>query len=251
MVIPLSIPEPHYYQAIIFDLNGTLIEIYKVSEYHAHLKEMAQILGIDKDTFTKAWSQTWKLYPFGDYATIKTRMLDALHILYDSKPMPQSAQQIEDACDARFRYIAGQQMKIKPGVLEILEWCLAQGYRIDIVSNCSMETPLAWPSNPMAKYISNPTFSSVIKINKPDPGIFHYSLHKLGIEDPSRCIYVADGDDHELDTARSLGMYPILVTYDLEDIFRHEPFPENEDVLEDFWKFPDKIFDLETKRIKN
>ena len=71
---------------------------------------------------------------------------------------------------------------------------------------------------------------------------------KLGVE-PSRCIYVADGDDHEFDTAQQLGMETILVKYNLEDAYRHEPFPDAiPHVIEQFADLPAVVQDIEHEK---
>jgi putative hydrolase of the HAD superfamily len=233
-----------YFQAILFDLNGTVIEIFQKTEYRRHVEMMAAALDLQYSPFMEAWQKSYDFFPNRNYPTIEARMDVALKNYDGLTAMPTNFQ-VQRACQIRYDYIAGQQLKIRDGVLNFLAWASQQGYRLGMVSNCTTETPMAWPMNPMSKYIPNPTFSCVVGYQKPDPQIFLHALKNLDFMDPKRCIYVADGDDHEFDTAVSLGMQPVLITYPIEDAFRHEPFPEIEYSIEDFAELRDIIKKLE------
>ncbi|MBD3188685.1 HAD hydrolase-like protein [Candidatus Bathyarchaeota archaeon] len=240
-----------YFRAIIFDLNGTVVEIYKISEYMKNLEAITEALGLEKERFRRAWKYSWEEYPYGDYPSVEARVKSAIHHYNEGGVIPPiTADAITKASNIRMEYIAGQQRKIREGVLEAFQWALEMGYKLGMVSNCSIETALAWKENPMAAYIPDPTFSCMVKIKKPDPEIFLNELNKLHVNDPERCVYIADGDDKEFDTATALGMEVVLVKYDLEDVFRHEPFPEIDTVLDSFSNFPTLINELERRKKK-
>ncbi len=229
--------------ALLFDLNGTLVEIYKVSEYMANIEHITSILGVQRERFETAWKRSWREYPFGDYPSVVHRFKSAL-AHYHGTTNFELPGTLDRAIEARLGYIDQQQQRIKPGVIEALEWATTQGYRLGLVSNCSTETAIVWPSNPLARFFPDPTLSCVVKMKKPDLGIFHESLRKLDVP-AERCIYVADGDDHEFDAAKALGMETVLVTYDLADVYRHEPFPESRHAITDFKEFPGVVLSIE------
>lgn len=244
----IYIGHQNYFQALLFDLNGTLIEIYKISEYERNLHAICDALRVNYELFVKAWSKTWQNYPYGDYPSVAVRMKDALKYYYMGTEYTLSEADFQLACDLRFRYIANQQEQIRPGVLEVFRWAQAEGLKLGIVSNCSIENPLSWPSNPMASFIPDPVFSCIVKKSKPDPAIFQIALDKFEGISAEHCIYIADGDDHEMDTARSLGMEPILFRYDLTDAYRHYPFPEVRYIIDHFDQLPGMIKKIESTK---
>jgi putative hydrolase of the HAD superfamily len=237
----------HYYKALIFDLYGSLVEIFKQSEYKGNLDAIIAALDLDPGRFTKAWKETWEAYPYGDFPSVMARFESTLERYHgtDEYPRPKG---LERAIKLRTDYIRAQNLKIKEGAIDALEWAAREGYKVGMVSNCSTETAIFWMESPLSKHIPNPTLSCVVKLKKPEPEIFLNETNKLGV-DPGRCIYVADGDDHEFDTARALGMKTILVKYSMDDAYRHQPFPENEHTITHFSELPTLVTKLESERI--
>ncbi len=237
-----------YYQAVIFDLNGTLVEIYKVSEYRENLILIAETLGLDFDKFKDAWAQSYDAFPFGDYADVSDRFKIAFNKYFQGRPYSIDKDKLEKAIQIRYKYIANQALQIRPYVFETLDWLISHDYKVGLISNCTMETPRAWPKNPMSKYFPKPIFSCEVKVTKPKRKIFELVLQSIDVSNPEHCIYVADGDDREFDTAVSMGMTPILITYDTKDAYRHEPFPNIENKIENFKELPSLILSLEENK---
>jgi putative hydrolase of the HAD superfamily len=84
------------------------------------------------------------------------------------------------------------------------------GYKIGLLSNCSIEIPILWPESPFAQLVDSPVFSSREHLKKPDPHIFDLACRRLD-ETPQQCLYIADGENHELSVARSIGLHPVLI----------------------------------------
>lgn len=238
-----EIPYGHYFQAVIFDLFGTLVDIFKVSEYKKNLSDITEALGLEPGRFAAAWKDTWDAFPYGNYPSVQARFALALELYHDSAAYPRPGG-LQKAITIRDDYIRGQAFKIKDGTIDSIKWAIREGYKVGMVSNCSMETALSWKQSPLAKFIPDPTFSCLVQLKKPDPKIFLNETNKLKV-DPSRCIYVADGDDHEFDTVRQLGMTTILVKYNTDDAYRHEPFPDNEHSITHFRELPAVVAKLE------
>src|SRR5262249_18263460 len=59
-----------------------------------------------------------------------------------------------------------------------------------------------------ANLIDEPIFSSLAHLKKPDPRIFHLACERLGAPAAS-CLYIADGEDHELTAALKIGLHPV------------------------------------------
>ncbi|MFX0100228.1 MAG: HAD family hydrolase [Candidatus Hodarchaeota archaeon] len=236
--------EKRHYKALIFDLNGTVVEIFKVSEYMENLKDITAVLDLNLEKFRKAWHHSWQKYPFGDYPDIHARLDDAFEFYFEGKTPDFAQEKLDKAVKLRMDYISNQHRRIREGVLDAFKWASEKGYKLGMISNCSIETAMVWPSNPMAKYIPDPTFSCSVHMKKPDPKIYLHECEKLGVP-PSRCIYIADGDDEEFVGAKNLGMETILVKYDEIDVYRHSPFPDSEHVIEDFKQFPSIVDKIE------
>lgn len=241
-----EILDGHHFQALIFDLFGTLVDIFKVSEYERNLNDIIEALGLEPGRFATAWKDTWNAFPYGNYTSVQARFELALEFYHDSADFPRPIG-LQKAITLRNDYIQGQALKIKEGAIHAIEWAIREGYKVGMVSNCSMETAMSWNRSPLAKFLPDPTLSCLVKLKKPDPKIFLNETTKLKV-DPSRCIYVADGDDHEFDTARELGMKTILVKYNLDDAYRHEPFPDNEHTITHFRELPAIVSRIEGAR---
>ncbi len=237
------IADGHFFQALVFDLYGTLVEIFKQSEYKGNLNAIIAALNLDPGRFEEAWKETWEIYPYGDYPSVKARFESALERYHDTDEYPRP-KGLQLAIKLRNDYIRSQNLKIKEGAMDALEWVTRQGYKLGMVSNCSIETAVFWKESPLSKHIPDPTLSCLVKLKKPEPEIFLNETNKLGV-DPNRCIYVADGDDHEFDTARALGMKTILVKYSMDDAYRHQPFPDNEHSITSFSELPALVAELE------
>nr|MDO8084667.1 HAD-IA family hydrolase [Candidatus Sigynarchaeum springense] len=239
----IAFADGHYYEALVFDLYGTLAEIFKHSEYNRNLGAIIAALGLDPGRFSEAWKGSWDAYPYGDYPSVKARFDSALERYHGTGGYPRP-EGLELAIKLREDYIRGQNLKIKEGALDALEWATREGYKIGMISNCSTENALFWKESPLSKYFPDPTFSCIVKLKKPEPEIFLNETNKLGVE-PNHCIYIADGDDHEFDTARALGMETILVKYSLDDAYRHQPFPHSEHTITHFSELPALVSSLE------
>jgi putative hydrolase of the HAD superfamily len=119
------------------------------------------------------------------------------------------AEQIEKAVEIRMKYIR-QALQPRPDAVATVRRLKDHGYKIGLVSNCSIEIPILWPETAFANVIDTPIFSSRVHLKKPDPRIYHLACERLGVT-PERCLYIADGEDHELTAAAKVGLHPILI----------------------------------------
>ena len=71
------------------------------------------------------------------------------------------------------------------------------GYKIGLLSNCSIEIPILWPETEFADLVESPIFSSRERLKKPDPRIYHLACERLAVI-PEHRLYIADGENHEL-----------------------------------------------------
>jgi putative hydrolase of the HAD superfamily len=77
-------------------------------------------------------------------------------------------------------------------------------------SKRSIEIPIVWPETEFAGLFDSAVFSSRERIKKPARQIYQLACERLGAA-PEDCLYVADGENHELKAAAELGMSPVLI----------------------------------------
>lgn len=214
------------YKAVIFDLFGTLVDIFSLREYESVLEKMAIHLKAPYASFHNVWMQTAKLRTTGVLPTLEENLE---HICNELK-ISASNRQIQAACRVRCNYVK-RALKPRKDAIETLSKLKAAGYKIGLISNCSSEPPLIWPGTRFARFFDVAIFSSVARLLKPDPKIFHLALEKLQVT-PARCLYIGDGGDKELTAAAGVGMTPVLIRASHEDA--SDALRPNDDVIENF-----------------
>jgi putative hydrolase of the HAD superfamily len=199
------------YQAVIFDLFGTLVDIFSRREYENVVAEMASILKAPHDNFYRIWMQTAPQRTTGILGTGE----ENLQYICRELEVKASARQIIAAARARFDYVA-RALTPRQDAIEVLSHLKASGYKIGLISNCSTEPPKIWPDTPFAPFFNVALFSSVVGITKPDQRIFQMAIDQLIVE-PSRCLYIGDGGDNELAAATNTRITPVLIRATHED----------------------------------
>ncbi|MGD0780141.1 MAG: HAD family hydrolase [Dehalococcoidales bacterium] len=199
------------YQAIIFDLFGTLVDIFSRREYESIVAEMASHLKIPYDDFYEIWMQLANKRTTGVFRNSEE------HIEYICRELKVkvSASQIEAARRARFDYVA-RALKPRKDAIETLTQLQSDGFKIGLISNCSTEPPLIWPDTPFAPFFDVTIFSSTAGMLKPDQRLFRMAIEQLKVT-PQQCLYIGDGSSEELGAAANVGMTPVLIRAPYED----------------------------------
>lgn len=194
------------YQAVIFDLFGTLVPPFTSGPFEQLLAETSAALGLDAAAFRRAWVyDTADARMTGAYGSIEG---DMEHIAL-ALGVALTPGQLAAAVRARLAFYR-RAMVPRPDAIATLRALKGLGLRLGLISDCSSEAPLLWPETPFAALIDAPVFSCVEGVRKPDPRLFRLACERLGVE-PRACIYVADGFHGELATARVLGMKAVLL----------------------------------------
>jgi putative hydrolase of the HAD superfamily len=199
------------YRAVIFDLFGTLVEVFSRSEYEEVLEEMAAFLKAPYDKFHNIWMQTASQRSTGAFRTLE----ENLQFICSELKVPVTSHQIKNAKLVRFDYVVRALVPRKDAIM-VLSQLKSTGYRTGLISNCSTEPPVIWPKTPFAPLMDVAIFSSTAGIQKPDKRIYQMAVTQLKTE-PEKCLYIGDGDNHELAGAARAGMNPVLIKADDED----------------------------------
>ena len=126
-----------------------------------------------------------------------------------------------DAEAAGFRFDSGEMFSMmvtdeidRTLVVEAVRMVRAKGLRTAIVTNNIREYGDAWRSQfPLDELFDAVVDSCEEGVRKPDPTIFHTALARVGVDDPTRAIFLDDFPGN-VAAATALGMHGILVGED-------------------------------------
>jgi putative hydrolase of the HAD superfamily len=193
------------YEAVIFDLFGTLIENFSRPEYESVLAEMASILKTPFQDFQRVWLDSFPERVTGVHTTQKESIR---HICRELNVRVTEAQ-VEDAFEIRLDY-SKRAMIPRPGAVETLSRLKSDGHKMGLISDCSGEIPIIWKSTPFVPFFQVTVFSCVANMKKPDPRIYYLATDELKVR-PQDCLYIGDGSSKELTGALKVGMHPVLI----------------------------------------
>lgn len=198
------------FETIVFDLFGTLVNHFPSSAGEMH-HEMVAALKVPYEEFNPLWGQTTEMRVIGAFETVEA----SIQYILDKMNAHARAEQIRNAVALRMRYIK-EALRPKADAISTLKELRRRGYRLGLLSNCSLEIPLLWSETDFAGAIDTPIFSCLVRLKKPDERIYHLACDKLGSK-PESCLYIADGEDYELAAAASSGLQPVLIRSSSEE----------------------------------
>ena len=198
------------FEAVIFDLYGTLVDSFTIAEYETTLKHTALALGVPYDDFRAIWYETAYDRNTGVYPTTRAMMEHICRKL----EVPVEGEQLDIARDIRHGFVR-KEMTPRNDAVIVLKELRERGFKTGLISNCSPVTEEVWDETPFPSLFDVTIFSTSAGIRKPDPQIFRMALDGLGVEGED-CIYVGDGDSNELTGAREMGMHPVMISVDYE-----------------------------------
>lgn len=199
------------YDAVIFDLFGTLIDNFSRREYEGVLDEMADLLGIRREEFAALWLATFDQRALGHLPSVEANIGHCLRTLDAAVDSARVAAAVAVRIGLTERALVP-----RSGAVETLGCLRAAGYRLGLISDCSSEVPLLWPATPFATLFDAELFSCQVGLKKPDPRIYHLACDQLGVA-MQRCLYVGDGSSRELSGAAAVGMRAVLLRAAHED----------------------------------
>ena len=208
------------YDAVIFDLFGTLVDNTEFldlsrSEYNRTLSNVAAALSIPEPDLLRLWTETVHERDAGSFPSMEEYFR---HICREIGAKA-NARQIARAVELRLEYLRSI-LTPRNHTVETLTELKASGYRLGLISDCSSEVPLLWPETPFAALLDGAIFSCEVKLTKPDPRIYRMVCERLEVA-PDRCLYVGDGGSGELTGAVEFGMDPVLIRAPYDTVNGH------------------------------
>ena len=205
------------YEAIIFDLFGTLVGNFSLVEHERVLKRMASLLSFPSEAFVHLTVSTFRERATGIYPDTEAFIRYACNTL-GVKPRER---EIKSAVQIRADYEL-QSMAPRDDALETIRQLKTMGYKIGMITNCTSEAPDLWEKTPFVSLIDVPVFSSSAGYMKPDPQIYRLACEKLEVS-PEECLFIGDGSNQELTGATQVGMKAVHISLpdeELEDTYK-------------------------------
>ncbi len=196
------------YEAVIFDLGGTLVHNFSFSDYAEVARKIAAKLSTHEQEFVDTWfeeSTRIGTGEFRNYQDFIRHVCKLLGVKSDDTVLDYGAALQLEMTEKMIK------MPLESAV-EVLVHLKDSGYKTGLISDCGTDIPRVWDRTPFASLIDIPIFSCDVGMNKANPEIFRMSVEQLEVE-PEQCLYVADGMRDELTNASKLGMRAIQVRY--------------------------------------
>ena len=201
------------YKAVLFDLWGTMVDdlVYPESNrliYQQKTDELADLLGVDRGEFSKAWDASGAERMVGASPSTEA----ALSHICKGLEVDPGEDCIRAVAEMRCAYVRDA-LSSRSGTVETISTLQDSGYRVGLISNCSEEVSRLWDSTPFAPLVDTAALSFNVGLAKPDPRIYKLATRWLGVS-AEHCLFVGDGGG-ELTCASKAGRarrYRISVT---------------------------------------
>ena len=192
-------------RAVLFDLFDTLIAVSTSERWHQMFADIAGVLEVDAERFGAEWSLGFERRMVGAVRHVEAQIEEVLDGLGETR----DAECISRAADLKRVRLAGI-LEPKDDAVHTLDALQSRGVALGLVTDCSWETPAILEGKAITPYFSARACSAHLGFRKPDPCMYEHVIRALDI--PAQdCLYVGDGNSHELSGARKLGMTTVWV----------------------------------------
>jgi putative hydrolase of the HAD superfamily len=188
-------------RAVIFDFWGTLVPL-DWGYWHRAYEKIAGVLGVPVERFDKAWRGDYECRLVSDLRSSIERVCAALGVA-------PTGDLVDEVIGLRFE-MHRESFDPRADAVSTLRELRARGCKTGLLSNCSSELPELMAASALAGLFDAEIYSAACALRKPERAIYELAAAQLGVE-PERCLFVGDGDDHELEGARDAGMRAVLL----------------------------------------
>ncbi len=191
--------------AVVFDFFGTLTPISPPETWADHATRLAAVMGVPAAALLHALDESFPERisgALGDLRQTLATLAARLGAQLSDGQLDRAVQIRREAQESMFTF--------RPEALPVLRQLRGQGFRVGLLSDCTIELPEAWPRLAVAGLVEAPVFSCLEQTRKPDPRLFQKVAAELQVA-PGQCLYVGDGGGRELTGAAAVGMRPVLL----------------------------------------
>jgi putative hydrolase of the HAD superfamily len=195
------------YDAVIFDLYGTLVPNMDGEDYDATLRRTATAVGADPDAFIAHWSdrELVAMRVTGQFGTQANCIREVCRRL----GLAPRDDAVERAGRVRADFVR-EIIVPRDDTVETLRTLKARGVKLCLLTSCSPDAPSAWAETPMAPWFDGEVFSCRAGVDKPDRRIYRLACESVGVA-PGRALFVGDGANRELTGAVEAGLDAALM----------------------------------------
>ena len=198
------------YQAVIFDLGGTLRIALDDEPYMRHARrKMAELAGtsLPVEEFYQLVEERYEPYrkwALGENRESGDQELWCKWLLPDYDP--ERIAQVCHELSFEYRQSKGRRVVVDGGA-QVLEILHRRGYKLGIVSNLigEHEVPDWLEEDRLDGYFDSVVLSSVCHLRKPGAEIYHIAARELGV-DLADCVSVADNIKRDIPGATAAGV---------------------------------------------
>ena len=198
-------------RGVIFDLFHTLTGLESESVSFPSTNE---VLGIEPAVWNKAIAANsrWRLA-----GEVRDPIQIVQTLAHQIDPNITLAR-IGHAAAARTARAARALQAIPDTSLSVLAALRGRGLQLGLISNLDQCEFAGWSTSPLRGLFDAELFSCEVGMVKPEPAVFRECLNRMGLA-ASECIYVGDGGGNELQGARAVGLYTVLYTGVIEELW--------------------------------
>jgi putative hydrolase of the HAD superfamily len=199
--VPDSLP----YEGVVFDLFGTLVNIFTREQALEWYGRQAALLGCETEAFMEAWIASWEDRALGRLATTEAcirHVAGVLGIEPDEEAVAKLVRLRRDGTRIALRP--------RPDAVPTLRRLREAGLKVGLISDASISDVEVWRESALEAEVDVAVFSCLEGTKKPDPAIYRLACRRLGVE-PERSLFVGDGGSRELSGADAVGMTAVMI----------------------------------------
>jgi putative hydrolase of the HAD superfamily len=203
------------FDAVIFDLYGTIIDFLPDEDYVCANARMAAALGAPAAELRAAWLACAKERGIGAFGGLE----DTIRCVCGKVGVHPDDAQIQEAARIRLEIIR-RNLAPRDGAVETLTALRSAGLKTALISVAYDEETRVWPDTPFAPLMDAAIWSCDVGLLKPDPAIYQAACERLGVN-PETCVFIGAGSFDELAGAKGVGMPSVLIRVDYDRFADH------------------------------
>lgn len=192
------------FDAVVFDLFGTLVDAPDPSQLESVSLDVAQVLNVPSAAVEQAITATWRQRHDGTLPTIESAVASLVRLCD-----VHGGERIGEIAHI-FKSHAVRRLEPSPSVVRLLGTLKATGLKIGVLSDAAPEVADSWHACELATFVDNALFSCRASLLKPARGLYTAMTSALDVV-PSRTLYCGDGGGDELRGAQLAGFTAVRV----------------------------------------
>lgn len=195
-------------KAVIFDMFETLVTHFESPVYMG--RQIANDIGIPEKKFREIWDTT------DDDRTLGKMTLEEVIERSLRANGCYSSDLFQKIIDKRKLSKIECFKHIHSDIIPMFKKLKERNIKIGLITNCYYEERDVIKNSILYDFFDVTCMSCELGMKKPEVSIFQKCIRDLEVM-PEECLYIGDGGSFELETALSIGMYPIQATWYLKD----------------------------------